>query len=405
MQKITDNKAEALRSEAFEMLCEHNISEAVKKLEKARSIMPEDMQILNLIADCFYIIGDFGKAESYWRKVLENEPDNKIARAKLKNFNTPAFQFWLKRYNKALDLMEGHDYERAKEIFRLLLQENDSFISVYKFLGLCYAFTGDKDSAFKIWSQGLKMDKSNADINRYLVEFFEKEAVYLADEDPDMSSKAVNVKTFGLPLNRTKLAWAVSGLVFLVLTVQIISAVSADRSFLHEAASVNSKVVEEKASPNEQFVPALSANQSVSENYEEDTLSQGSYYDEDKEIYYYREGYKAYKTGNLNKAVSNLSAVVAINSGSYINREALYYLARTFYLKKDYENAEEYYLKYLNLFPDSNYYDESLYYLGLLYHERGDFNKAKEMFVKLKQLYPQSGYVTSDLFKKVVNGQ
>ena len=52
-------------------------------------------------------------------------------------------------------------------------------------------------------------------------------------------------------------------------------------------------------------------------------------------------------------AASNLGVVVSMQTGSYLNREALYHLARTYYLQEDYDQAEKYYLLYLDRFPAS----------------------------------------------------
>jgi len=97
--------------------------------------------------------------------------------------------------------------------------------------------------------------------------------------------------------------------------------------------------------------------------------------------------------------------VVAMQTHSYLNREALYYLARINYLNMDYKNAEKYYLKYLKEFPDSNYYDDSLFYLGCVYHFLGKGDRSVKIFQRLKELEPRSGYVHTELFQEVMGSQ
>jgi TolA-binding protein len=138
------------------------------------------------------------------------------------------------------------------------------------------------------------------------------------------------------------------------------------------------------------------------ENLREENMVGGSDYDLSRAGYYYKEGYEAYKARNYKKAANNLSMVVDMNKGDYINREALYYLARTYYLQGNDVEAEKYYLKYLKEFPDSNYYDDSLYYLGAVYHARGDHDKALKAMQEMQKVSPNSGYESSQLFKEIM---
>lgn len=400
-----NNQMEIWRNQVLEMLCQQDISGAVKKLKEAFYIMPHDIQTLNLMGNCCYILGEFEKAESYWHEVLQYEPNNKIARSKLRNFKAPAFKFWLKRYYNALALIQNREYEKAKEILHELLQENDSFISVYKFLGLCYKELGEGTDALKVWRQGLKLDKNNEELQGYIADTVNKNKLPF-ELKPDVEGEIV-FKGLKLPFkfNKNKITWAVAGIASLALTVQIVSSLGNNDLPAHDAKTVSAvtELKDNKITDGKKTVPVLNSTGGLlADTYGEEMTAEGSDYDESREMSYYTEGYKAYKKGNLKAAITNLSVVVSMHSGSYINREALYYLARTYYVQNDYDNAEKYYLEYLRLFPDSNYYDESLYYLASLYYKKGEAEKARDMFLQLKNLYPQSGYITTDLYKSVM---
>ena len=128
---------------------------------------------------------------------------------------------------------------------------------------------------------------------------------------------------------------------------------------------------------------------------------EGTHYDVEQEEHYYLAGCTPIK--DWKTAESNLGVVVSMQSGSYLNREALYYLARTYYVQNKYEEAEKYYQLYLDLFPDSNYYDDSLFYLACTYHYTGRHQQAQEVLQQLKELDPANGYLSSELYKTIVN--
>jgi TolA-binding protein len=134
----------------------------------------------------------------------------------------------------------------------------------------------------------------------------------------------------------------------------------------------------------------------------EDLTAGGSNYDVEKEESYYLAGRRAYLSRNWKSAVDNYSVVVEMKTGSYLNREALYYLARTNYLRGELGLAEQYYLQYLKEFKDTAYYDDSLFYLGCIYWKQNNLTWAREVLQELKSIAPQSGYLSSNLCVKVM---
>jgi outer membrane protein assembly factor BamD (BamD/ComL family) len=77
----------------------------------------------------------------------------------------------------------------------------------------------------------------------------------------------------------------------------------------------------------------------------------------EKEEHYYYSGYEAYDKQDWVQAIDRLGTVVKMQTGSYLNREALYFLARTYYLQENYTKARQYFTQYLAELPASNYYD------------------------------------------------
>ena len=129
---------------------------------------------------------------------------------------------------------------------------------------------------------------------------------------------------------------------------------------------------------------------------------EGSHYDVEQEEHYYLAGYQAYQAKDWKNAASNLGVVVSMQTGSYLNREALYYLARTYYLQEDYDQAEKYYLLYLDRFPASNYFDDSLFYLACTYYFSDRSQQAQEVLQQLEEWDPNSGYLSSSLYRTMI---
>lgn len=408
MKDTSNNQVETLIEIALEKLPKHEISEALEKLLEASKLDVKNVQVLNLIANCYYILGEFKRAESTWQKVMQVEPGNKIAAAKMRSFNSPSFQFWRKRYQESIRYIENKDYQTAKEMLHALMQENDGFVSLYQLLGLCYLALADENGARKIWRQGLSLDKNNPK----LISFLSNEM-----RSPLSDSKEIPEKNAGLAElknetikafpKRGKLIWAASGAVCLLLAVQVIigfnSSKSSDESIQQMQSEI--KYLTEKLEKQDQnldkdeLIPASAKLYNKNEN---ENGMEGAAYDTTKEEEYYKQGYKAYLEGDWKTARNNLSVVVAMATHSYLNREALYYLARTFYLQGDLAQAKEYYLQYLKDFPNTNYTDDSLYYLGCIYYKEGNVQQARDTFIILREIDPSSGYTSTSLFQEVV---
>lgn len=404
MKENSENRISGMLEEAIQKIQEHNISAALEKLLELVELDRENVKAINLIASCYYVLGEFERAEACWEKVIQIDSLNKIAASRLNSLRTPSFQFWIKRYKDVLTDVENRDYQGAKNKLRQLLEENDGFVSIYQLLGLCYMVESDKKKATQVWRKGLELDVSNPVLAKYLREA-SKSNTDLASQDKMI--KPDNRK--GSTTKRGNLVWVIAGVLCLALCLQIGISVKNTRSSNKMINDMQVKIqqLSQKVNNAEEVVPAASTvdNQSPKEitgKNDNEMMMAGSDYDTSTEEYYYNTGYQAYVDKDFKTAVSNLGVVVAMQTHSYLNREALYFLARTYYLQEDYANAEKSYLKYLQEFPDSNYYDDSLFYLGCVYYRTGKSENAAAMFKQLEELKPDSGYASTELFKKVM---
>ena len=403
MKEMEGKTGNELYNTALEKTCKHDISSALDDLLKGLELAPEDLEIINLVAYCYYVLADFETAEACWQRVLQIEPQNKTAIFRLNDFQSPSFQFWLKRYNAAIKEVENKNYDSARDGLRQLLEEHEGFVGVYQILGLCYLAASDKSNARKAWQKGLEFDLSNSSLLTYLNEEEKKNNPVLTHSE--------GKKKWPMPsllLNRNNLAWLLAGILCMTVLLQSGLYLNSKRISKNTIADMKIQIEELNTRAGEENLADsgnmndgfMADNEIVIED--EETAMAGSYYDMGQEKHYYNEGYSAYLEGNWKKAASNLEMVVAMQSKNYLNREALYYLARVYYLNSDYENAQKYYLRYVNEFPESNYTDDSLFYLGCIYHFTACRDKAIEYFKKLQELEPQSGYVMTKIFQELM---
>jgi tetratricopeptide (TPR) repeat protein len=395
---------------ALDRMHEYNLSAALEILLETVGYEPENLTLINLLADCYYYLGEFDRAKACWDEVLRLNSANQEAKNKIGRYRTPSFQSWLKRYKLALYNIEQKNYESALKMLRELLEENDGFVSVYQFLGLCYMALGEYEQARLVWKKGLEKDTGNKTLSDYLhlipsassiqvpqtvrEEPGEEPEAKLGEESGAKPGKRIVIFRF-----RAVYALAATACLLLLIKAVILPGLgsSPEAQYGQEEAVVNEMTV----AAAEAEAPVLSAELRA----EELSSRGGSDYDLEGEKSYYRAGYQAYQARNFTQAISNLGVVAAMDSGNYLNREALYYLARTYYLQKDYEQAEYHYLQYLDKFPETNYCDDSLFYLGVVYQATGQTEKSIQALEEMRRISPGCGYESSKFFQTMMEGR
>lgn len=376
---------------ALDKLVKSDISGALQMLEGAKlnGLLP--IELINLQADCYYLLGDFFQAKKCWEQVLEVETQNKLAFHKLELFSSPSFQFWLKRYYEAIKEIENKNFLNAQKILLALLAEQDNFVSLYQLLGLTYLALNDEKNAIRVWRTGLKIDISNPELVRYInsPKKSVKKARSATKEQMSVNNSSKNLKLY-----------IASGFFALLLLLQMGYSLDQGKGYQATINNLQSKISslsKELNSTGEAVLAMADTEDLVAESdiiVDTDIIEEGEYY---------QTGYQAYLAKDYNTAINDLSKVVAISSKTYINREGLYYLALSYYVSRDYENAKDYYYKYLEEFPDTNYTDESLYYLAGVYYYTNDLISAKSMLDELDAYDPNSGYKSTELYLKIRN--
>jgi tetratricopeptide (TPR) repeat protein len=388
---MTSSNNEEYFSELYEAavsnLRQHNISTTVELLLKARELKDDTVQVDSMLGSCYLVLGEYEKAVACWQNILAINPNHKSARQNLELYNRPSYQIWIKRYKQAVAEVEKKNYQIAGDMLKSLLLEQDGDVALYQLLGLCCLAGGNREEAIRMWQKGLELDHSNAALHEYL------ESLPAIREIDTVPAEITGVKINRV--GRGRLIWAVSGILLVFLAVPVVFHIN--RVLDNNSPQINKRNEQKVVAPAKEMPIQSTTNQLT------DSLTPaGSQYDVSKEEEYYYAGWKAYLSRNWKSAADNYSMVVGMASGSYLNREALYYLARTNYLRGELGQAEQYYIKYLKDFSGTAYYDDCLFFLGCIYSRQNDNERAKEVFRQLKNVAPESGYLSSHVYRRVM---
>ena len=391
MKPLDTSQVDDLLTAAATKLQLHDISGALDMLVKAYQVWPDNSLVLNMTGRCYQILGEFERAERCWQESLQIDPDNDVAESNLNALQQPAFRSWQKRYNQALATVEKKRFSEARGMLRQLMEEHDEFVSLYKVLGLSCLAEGDRDEAHRIWRKGLELDRSNSSLQEYLALPERRSIKFIKEEEtPKPTSR---------PFFTRRRLLILTGILCLALLMQTNTLLNNYRQSAATTASLQQRIQQLTALVEEQKEPSI---ETVAPATVEELSMEGSHYDLEQEAHYYQAGYNAYQSKDWKNAASNLGVVVSMQTGSYLNREGLYYLARTYYLQQDYDQAEKYYLLYLEKFPESNYFDDSLYYLACTYHFTDRSQQAQQVLQQLKEWDPHSGYLSSSLYHTMI---
>ncbi|MEQ8175046.1 MAG: tetratricopeptide repeat protein [Syntrophomonadaceae bacterium] len=393
---------------AFEYYQLHNVSRALFCYQQALEWEVPDLRLWKGLANCNFILGDFDKALQYWEKAAELDGFDEEVESRLGLLKSPSFQSWLKRMSDAVKTVEMKDYSRARDLFMDLLEEKDGVVSLYQILGLTHMACSDPGSAKRVWSKGLQFDSSNPMLLKYLQSLDEIEKGIEVEKEPE---EKVQTSKYRLILGSA--AVVILGCLgfFLLSRLGIYADKPAPLQVVPANAPASTTIetgLKSRTAPVSVQSEARPVSRgAISESEQLNLLVRGkdlgNQMESTGEWQHYREGFTDYLKGDLGGARLAFSQVVNKNSGSYINRESLYYLARINYLLGDRESAESYFQKYLAQFAGTDYYDESLYFLGCIYNQTGREEQARAMLRKLEIVAPDSGYLSSKSGREILN--
>ncbi|HWP97168.1 MAG TPA: tetratricopeptide repeat protein [Syntrophomonadaceae bacterium] len=397
----------SLLDSAEQSLQAHDISKALLAFNQVRENQAQNLRAVKGLACCYALLGEFDRAVEFWAQAAGADPFDVDTQAQLRLYRSPAFQSWLQRMSEAVKMIEIKDYQHARDQFKELLEERDGTVSLYQILGLSHMACCDPDSARRVWNRGLEFDSSNPMLLKYLIALdeIEKRKASNHEQKDSLIKQTWCTSTVGAVILGASLG------IFLLVQIGLATSPGPAQKIILQEESLFGKqnsltfgpMNKQSSNVNDHWRPAGTTGWADQANDATVDSEPATVKTEEKS---YGEGFRAYLRGELDLARINFEAVVDQSSGSYINREALYYLARIEYLELDYDLAAPHFQVYLEQFPDSDYCDESLYYLGCIYHRQGRDQDARSVFKKLETMAPESGYLkTPDYWEAQSTGR
>ena len=154
---------------------------AIQSLGKALALSPGDVQAQSLLGWAQMLHEDYDEALATFSKVLMREPANSLARINVGYIclKKRIFGEAIEHLSKAIRLdndrkatlyahfylglvyLEREMFEDAQVFFRKTLQLGPNLIEAYYELGRAHWFSGEKDSAAQLWSDGFKANRFN----------------------------------------------------------------------------------------------------------------------------------------------------------------------------------------------------------------------------------------------------
>ncbi|OBR94142.1 MULTISPECIES: tetratricopeptide repeat protein [Clostridium] len=375
---------------ALDYVKNNKISKAVKLLEKCLKYYAKDVQTLNLMGICQYMLCNFDKSYFYWRKSLTYDMQNNRAGHYLNSLNSDEFKILIEKYNLAIDNINNLKYEDAINALKEINQLNKELIEPYVMIGLCYYGLVEYDSAKHYVQLALSMDRENVKCLMYLNEINSKNII---SSDKNNKFKSNNIIA------------ACCIIVFLLIAIVLY--------YEHNKyIQMSSKLIEYKNKLNDSNLAleksksqySKAENELKNENQKnglfnvETTLDNKNvknkkFSGSQSEIF--KNGISNFKNQEYSQAIDNFKYIVSNGIEEDLVAESTYYLAVCYEKKGNYKIAEKYYSNYISKFVGKNYYDDSLYNYGLMLYKQGYKDNAKNVLKKLQQEFPNSIFINS----------
>lgn len=104
----------------------------------------------------------------------------------------------------------------------------------------------------------------------------------------------------------------------------------------------------------------------------------------------YKDAYETYRRGNLDLARKKFDTFLKQYPNTELSDNAQFWIAETYFLKKDYERAILEYEKVITRYPEGDKVPSSLYKQALAFLEIGDKSNAKNLLKRVMEHYPNS---------------
>lgn len=375
---------------SLELVKSNKISKAVELIEKCLKYYAKDVQVLNLMGMCQYMLCDFDKAYFYWSKSLVCDTENNRAKYYLDVLNSDNFKMVIEKYNLAIDNVNNFRYKDAISVLEEIRQLNKELIEPYVIIGLCYYELNEYSLAKDYIEYALTLDKDNTKYLTYLNEINNKNV---------SNNKSNKLKNNIIAFSLVFLLSIITSLLYYQKHNKDIQISNQTREYQKKIQEVSLALKTSKTDYNRL------KKEFENEKHKNDMINAKSGLDNEKisnnksfsgsESEVFKSAILYFKNQEYGEAIDRFQYIVSKGIEESLVAESTYYIAVCYEKKENYKTAEKYYSSYISKYYEKNYYDDSLYNYGLMLYKRGDRDTAKKVLYKLQQEVPNSIFVNS----------
>lgn len=436
------------------LMMDNNITEAINELKLSLKFNPRHTASLNMLGFCYYLKCRFDRAEEVWKKSLSIKKDYNEAEEYLNLINDEEFSKMRKKYKEMLfsdDTKTGRKIKFLKKV----IKEYDDLIEPYIVLGLTYMQKKRFKKALQYFNQAYERDKGSANIQKYIIETENKlsqrkkipprflipaAAVIMVlilgftfnslmgnfdlpvpaveenqqmTEVENMSGKSTDLESENdnKPADRRGNTADDSGngadsdqdsrqnkkkydLMDIKFAEDIFSGIDF-RKFINNRNTELQPDQYEISMENQQGNSSPENDGSENKENSTDESNNNSVIEELGDQQLFNLAVDIFQKGDYSRSLPLFEKLYTEGERNYLNREALFFLARNYERLNNYEKARDHYYKYINNYQESNYYDEALYNLGLLLYENNQAEESRQIMKKIVEEIPDSLYNNS----------
>ncbi len=427
------DKSRKLYIKAMNKYNDGHIDKALELCEKSISLNVTNAAALNLKGILCYLKGDLESAKKVWSinyKRNNDEVSKKYLRDSVKDKEK------LQLYVSALTLIKQLNISGALEVLKQCEDSHFNFINVNNNISLCYIKQGEYDKALQYINEVLKIDKKDAEAIRN-----RKTLIEYGTLKRDINYKKILIGTISIFLTITML---LLGKIYMYkarnLSVKGIKKIQSGIALItkkHKNEIVDLSEIEDQKSediredskkeeqiankPEEKLIeikpqevpkfPEAQLKESI-KNYNMEQLVRyvNEWRNADLQmndklllikgeeiiknngiVYFYKKGIDYMSKKDFSEAQKYFLYALPYSKESYLQEHIIYMLALSYKSNSDFENAVKYYDLNLKQFPKGNYAEEVIYNL-ILINKDVDRNKAKLYAEKLVKQFPYSQY-------------
>ena len=326
-------------NEALKNIKSNNISNARDNLYKAIKLYNEDIDILNLLGSCEYLLCNFDKSKYYWQKSLKYNKENKKAEKYLQNLESDEFKSLLKKYNKGIKCIKNNDFKNAIELLTQVINIDNNIIEPYYLIGLCLVENKEYGKALKYFKIAREKDIGNP-------LYLEAINTILNNELNSTNKKKVKKNIYKYVI--------ITNLVIILLlggyTIYNNHLNNQYNSILKKQTEkykdISLKFKNEEKEVNELKTELKNVNEISSQLYHE----------------IYINSFEHYKNKEYDKSIIGFKYIIDnVEDKNYLKEETIYLLALSYKNNEQYELANDYFKEYIDRYPEGNYYKDSIY--------------------------------------------